>query len=108
MAKKRVADVLGTFFRKVVALEARYRKPHQRIENDLQTNGTLLEHGFLVGLSCDGPKRLAPVLLAAKTYGSVFYDKFGPLTQGSTMRRIRHGAKQPLRGWYPQFHARAA
>ena len=31
------------FFRKVVALEVRYRKPHQRIENDLQTNGTLLD-----------------------------------------------------------------
>jgi serine-type anaerobic sulfatase-maturating enzyme len=55
------------FFRKVVALEARYKKPHQRIENDLQTNGTLLDrdwavflrqHDFLVGLSCDGPRRL--------------------------------------------------
>ena len=55
------------FFRKVVALEAKYKKPFQRIENDLQTNGTLLdedwarflkEHNFLVGLSCDGPKHL--------------------------------------------------
>ena len=55
------------FFRKVVALQARHRKPGQRIENDLQTNGTLLdeewaaflkEHDFLVGLSCDGPRDL--------------------------------------------------
>lgn len=55
------------FFRKVVELEAKYQKPGQRIENDLQTNGTLLdddwaaflkEHNFLVGLSCDGPKDL--------------------------------------------------
>jgi len=55
------------FFRKVVALETKYKKSGQRIENDLQTNGTLLneewaaflkEHGFLVGLSCDGPKQL--------------------------------------------------
>ncbi|MFA5205856.1 MAG: anaerobic sulfatase maturase [Lentisphaeria bacterium] len=55
------------FFRKVVALEAKYQKPHQRIENDLQTNGTLIDaewagflrqHHFLVGLSCDGPQRL--------------------------------------------------
>ena len=55
------------FFRKVVELEARYKKPQQRIENDLQTNGTLLDadwavflkqHCFLVGLSCDGPQRL--------------------------------------------------
>jgi uncharacterized protein len=55
------------FFEKVVALEAKYKKPHQRIENDLQTNGTLLDddwakflkqHRFVVGLSCDGPKKL--------------------------------------------------
>jgi uncharacterized protein len=55
------------FFRRVVELEEKYRKPNQRIENDLQTNGTLLdddwatflkEHNFLVGLSCDGPKFL--------------------------------------------------
>ena len=60
--------ILGLeFFRKVVALQARYKKPGQRIENDLQTNGTLLDaewaaflkkHNFLVGLSCDGPERL--------------------------------------------------
>jgi uncharacterized protein len=55
------------FFRKVVDLEAKHKKPFQRIENDLQTNGTLLneewtvflkQNSFLVGLSCDGPKRL--------------------------------------------------
>lgn len=53
------------FFRKVVALEKQYAKPGQRIQNDLQTNGTLLneewcaflkEHRFLVGLSIDGPR----------------------------------------------------
>lgn len=55
------------FFHKVVALQQRYRKPHQRIENDLQTNGLLLDdawadflaqHHFLVGLSIDGPRDL--------------------------------------------------
>ena len=55
------------FFRKVVELEQKYKKPNQRIENDLQTNGTLLDdewgaflkkHCFLVGLSIDGPKKL--------------------------------------------------
>jgi uncharacterized protein len=55
------------FFRQVVALQAKYQKPGQLIQNDLQTNGTLLDdewarflkqHGFIVGLSCDGPKRL--------------------------------------------------
>jgi uncharacterized protein len=55
------------FFRKVVALEKKYAKPGQRIENDLQTNGTLLDeewcdflkaNRFLVGLSIDGPREL--------------------------------------------------
>lgn len=55
------------FFRTVVQLQQEYRKPGQHIENDLQTNGTLLdeewcaflkEHGFLVGLSIDGPAEL--------------------------------------------------
>lgn len=55
------------FFRKVVALQRRYARAGQRIENDLQTNGTLLdeswasflkEHRFLVGLSIDGPKEI--------------------------------------------------
>ncbi|MFT3938215.1 anaerobic sulfatase maturase [Rhodopseudomonas sp.] len=55
------------FFQKVVELQRRYAKPGQRIENDLQTNGILLdagwaeflkEHRFLVGLSIDGPREL--------------------------------------------------
>ncbi len=55
------------FFEKVVALEQKYKRPNQRVENDLQTNGTLLnddwcaflrQHGFLVGLSIDGPQEL--------------------------------------------------
>lgn len=58
--------VLGLdFFRKVIALEQKYARPGLTIENDLQTNGTLLtedwcaflkENRFLVGLSIDGPK----------------------------------------------------
>ena len=63
------------FFRQVVALQARYKRPGQRIENDLQTNGTLLDadwavflktHRFLVGLSCDGPARLHDVYRVSK------------------------------------------
>lgn len=55
------------FFRKVIAFEKKHAKPGQRIENDLQTNGTLLdeewcaflkEHRFLVGLSIDGPREI--------------------------------------------------
>jgi uncharacterized protein len=55
------------FFKKVVALEKKYCPPYVRCENDLQTNGTLIdkswceflhEENFLVGLSIDGPKFL--------------------------------------------------
>ncbi len=55
------------FFRRVVTLQKKYAKPNQRIENDLQTNGVLIDenwaaflkdHRFLVGLSIDGPREL--------------------------------------------------
>jgi uncharacterized protein len=55
------------FFKKVVALEKKYCPSHVRCENDLQTNGTLIdkswceflhEENFLVGLSIDGTKSL--------------------------------------------------
>ncbi len=55
------------FFKKVVGLQKKYAPSYVRCENDLQTNGTLLndewceflrENDFLVGLSIDGPKRL--------------------------------------------------
>jgi uncharacterized protein len=55
------------FFRRVVALQKKHAKAGRRIENDLQTNGVLLneewalflkEHRFLVGLSIDGPREL--------------------------------------------------
>lgn len=54
------------FFRQVVALQARYAPAGVQIDNDLQTNGLLLdeewarflrEQRFLVGLSIDGPAR---------------------------------------------------
>lgn len=55
------------FYRKVVALQQKYRQPGKQVENDLQTNGTLLDdewcrflkvNRFLVGLSIDGPRDL--------------------------------------------------
>jgi len=55
------------FYQKVVDLQARYAKPGQRVENDLQTNGIALddewvtflkENNFHVGLSIDGPREL--------------------------------------------------
>ena len=53
------------FFERVVALEKKYARAGVRVENDLQTNGILLddewcrflkENDFLVGLSVDGPR----------------------------------------------------
>ena len=53
-----------SFFRRVVEVAERYRRPGQRVLHTLQTNATLLtepwaaflaEHQFLVGISLDGP-----------------------------------------------------
>lgn len=55
------------FFREAVRLTEELRRPRQRVTHSLQTNGTLLdeqwceflaEHGFLVGLSVDGPAEM--------------------------------------------------
>jgi len=53
------------FFHKVVELEQKYKKSHQRIENDFQANGIgrrvgafVKKHNFLLGLSIAGPKEL--------------------------------------------------
>ncbi len=53
------------FFRRAVAVQKKYARPGMRIENALQTNGTLLddawcqffaENRFLMGISLDGPR----------------------------------------------------
>jgi len=55
------------FFRRSIELQHKYAVSGQRILNTLQTNGTLLddqwgaflkEHGFLVGISIDGPREI--------------------------------------------------
>jgi len=55
------------FFRRSVELVEKYRRPGMTVEHTIQTNGTLLdgewadffrEHGFLVGLSLDGPAEI--------------------------------------------------
>lgn len=55
------------FFKRIVELQKALNPQSKRIENDLQTNGTLLddawcdflaENRFLVGLSMDGPREL--------------------------------------------------
>jgi uncharacterized protein len=83
------------FFRKVVALQKRFAKPGQRIENDLQTNGTLLdedwarflkEHRFLVGLSIDGPKNVHDAMRPSKRGQPSFDD----VMRGAELLK-RHG-----------------
>lgn len=55
------------FFERMIALVEKYRQPGQQVEHSIQTNGTRLDeawaiffkqHGFLVGLSVDGPREL--------------------------------------------------
>jgi uncharacterized protein len=55
------------FFQRAVKLAERHRRPGQTVKFALQTNGVLLddhwcaflkEHGFLVGVSLDGPREL--------------------------------------------------
>ena len=70
------------FFRKVVALQKQYAQG-KRISNAVQTNGVLLntewcrffaEHGFLIGLSLDGPRELHDRYRVDKSGNSSFED----------------------------------
>lgn len=101
------------FFEKVVALEKKYKKPNQRIENDLQTNGLLLneewaaflkQNGFLVGLSIDGPRELHDHYRMTKD-GRPTFDKVFAAAKLLHLHRIpfnalcvinRINAKKPL------------
>lgn len=101
------------FFVKVVELQKKYKRANQRVENDLQTNGTLLdkewaqflrEHNFLVGLSIDGPKKLHDAYRVAKD-GSPTFDKVLAASQLLHQHRVpfntltvinRVNAKRPL------------
>ena len=55
------------FFQRAIHYQQKHAKPGMKIQNTLQTNGTLLdedwcrffkEHDFLIGISIDGPKAL--------------------------------------------------
>ena len=84
------------FFRRSVELVEKYRRPGMTVEHTIQTNGTLLdaewadffrEHGFLVGLSLDGP---------AEIHDANRVDKGGKGTHAQGAGRARllaeHGA----------------
>lgn len=71
------------FFRRAVAVEERLARPGLRIQNTLQTNGTLLndewcrffhDHRFLIGLSIDGPRHLHDTYRVDKG-GAPTFDK---------------------------------
>jgi len=73
------------FFRRVVELEKKHARPGQTIQNDLQTNGTLITeewcaflkaNRFLVGLSIDGPKKLHDRYRVAKDGAPTFDQVF--------------------------------
>jgi uncharacterized protein len=83
------------FFEKVIELEHRYKRTHQRVQNDLQTNGTLLDddwgkflkkNGFLVGLSIDGPRALHDLYRVANDGKPTFDRVFA-----SSQMLHRHG-----------------
>ncbi len=78
------------FFRRSIELAQRFLKPGQRAYYTIQTNGTLLdeewasffaEHGFLVGISIDGPRALHDVYRVNKG-GAGSFD--------SVMRGLAH------------------
>ncbi len=69
------------FFERAVGLQHKYKKPGQRIENDLQTNGLLLDaawidflkrNKFHVGLSIDGPREFHDAFRRTRNDRSTF------------------------------------
>jgi uncharacterized protein len=77
------------FYRRVMALAEKYRRPGMRFMHTMQTNGTLLddewaaflkEHNFLMGISLDGPRELHDVYRV---------DKGGQPTFDRVMRGLR-------------------
>ena len=77
------------FFRRAVEYQHRYKRPGMTFENTMQTNGTLLDdewceffrdHGFLIGISIDGPREL---------HDAHRVDKSGKPTLDRVMRGLR-------------------
>ncbi|HAT1610747.1 TPA: anaerobic sulfatase maturase [Raoultella planticola] len=85
------------FFHKVIELQNKFKKNEQRIENDLQTNGVLIndkwaaflkENKFLVGLSIDGPQ--------------VLHDRYRITRNGKpTFEKVMRGAETLKRHGVP-------
>ncbi len=81
------------FFKRAIELVNRHRRPGQQVQHIIQTNGVLLddewcaffkEHGFLVGLSLDGPREMHDAFRVTKG-GAGTFDR---VRQGwETLRR---------------------
>lgn len=101
------------FYRKVVVLQKKHAKPFQVVQNDLQTNGILLDeewceflkqNRFLVGLSIDGPREIHDKYRVTKggrpTFDKVFHaakllQRFGvPFNTLTCVNRFN--ARRPL------------
>ena len=77
------------FFKQSIKLEKKYLRPGMRVENTIQTNGTLLDdewceflraNNFLVGLSLDGPREM---------HDAYRRDKLGQPTFDKVMKAAR-------------------
>jgi uncharacterized protein len=77
------------YFRGTLELVDRFKRPDQVIEHTLQTNGTVIDeewaaffagHGFLIGLSMDGPEEI---------HDANRVDKGGAGTHAKVMRAAR-------------------
>lgn len=88
------------YFRKIVELQKKYQPKHARIENDLQTNGILLNdewceflshNNFLVGLSIDGPQEL--------------HDKYRKTRSGKPTFHLVMKAVEKLQEYQVKFNA---
>ncbi len=96
------------FFRKVVALQRKYAKAGQRIENDLQTNGTLLDEDWasvpqaapLPGRACriDGPNEIHDRYRVTKQGEPTFDAVYGGGEDAEAHRRtVQHAhLREPL------------
>ena len=87
------------FYRRALEFQKQYQRPGMSFENTMQTNGTLLNdawcefpaHGFLIGISIDGPAELHDVYRV---------DKSGRPTFDRVMRGLRllqkHGVEHNI------------
>ena len=94
------------FFRRAIEVAERAARPGQVLQHTIQTNGTLIddewaaffaEHGFLVGLSIDGPRQMHDAYRVWKNGRGSFDD---------VIRAFESAARARGRGQHPVHAAR--